>query len=312
MPRLMPDPARDVAPEISRRALNGSAAASPPATASAVSVGEDEVAPCDWDALLSAVKARLRSVVAESHVVDTLPSDGIHADHIRTSVLECAAALDQLHETLVHEVVLRHRLEMTVFDTQTALAQSRAELAGTRAGEMRARQLALHDDLTLLPNRSFFCQRLDEALSRSERQQRAIAVLYLDLDNFKAINDTYGHAAGDELLRIIAARLNRAIRNADIISRLGGDEFALLLSDVADHEQLGRVAEKLAALVASPVKIGELHLSVYASIGIAVCPVDGMTAEALLDSADAAMYHAKRHQTGFAFTAETRSLNADA
>jgi GGDEF domain-containing protein len=146
------------------------------------------------------------------------------ACHVRTSVLECAVALDQLHLSLRQELGRLQRLELEVSDARAALAQARAELAGTQASEREARHLALHDGLTVLPSRDFFRQQLDRALNRADGQHRPLALLYVDLDAFKPINDTHGHGIGDELLRIIAARLKRAVRANDSVGRMGGDE----------------------------------------------------------------------------------------
>ena len=262
------------------------------------------VAIADWDELLNAVKARLRLSVEEPLGA---PEQGREpAGQTRSSVLDCVAALDQLQTTLLHELGRRQQLELEVFDGQTALAQARAELVGTQAGERRARHSALHDSLTSLPNRSFFGERLASELAHPEPQRRMVAVLYLDLDGFKPINDAHGHQAGDELLRIVAARLSRAVRAEDMVSRLGGDEFACLLAELPGREQLGHLACKLFDAVSAPIKIGALKLSVRPSIGIAVCPGDGATAEALLKSADAAMYRAKRDGSGYAFFDEQR------
>jgi diguanylate cyclase (GGDEF)-like protein len=255
----------------------------------------------EWDEFLSAVKTSLRLAVGRRLDATSAPQWHETAGQVRASVLHCVAALDQLHTMLTQELGRRQQLELEVFDVQTTLAQARVQLAGTEAGERRARHLALHDSLTSLPNRGFFRQRLDDALTHAEPQRRVLAVLYLDLDGFKPVNDTHGHDAGDELLRIIAARLARAIRAEDMVSRLGGDEFACLLSDLPSREHLCHLACKLFDAVSAPVQIGALKLSVHPSIGIATCPADGATAETLLKSADTAMYRAKRHQTGYAF-----------
>jgi diguanylate cyclase len=184
---------------------------------------------------------------------------------------------------------------------QAELARARAELAGTRDEVSNARHQALHDDLTRLPNGRFFRQRLDHVMARVRPDHAPLAVLYLDLDRFKPINDAYGHEAGDELLRIVAARLSRAVRSEDMVSRLGGDEFACLLSNPLDRPALCRMATKLFRAVSAPVNIDGLEVSVHPSIGIALCPDDGVTGEDLLKNADAAMYHAKRDRSGYAF-----------
>ena len=190
---------------------------------------------------------------------------------------------------------------MEVFDAQAALAQARAELAGTQAQESRARHLALHDELTQLPNRSFFRERMEHALAQREQQGQSLALLTLDLDGFKLINDAHGHDTGDAVLRIVAARLARAVRATDMVSRLGGDEFACLMANLHSRDQLSRLACKLFDAVSAPLKTGKLTFNVCPSIGIAIGPSDGVTAEALLESADGAMVRAKRQQTVYAF-----------
>ena len=129
-------------------------------------------------------------------------------------------------------------------------------------------------------------------------------MLYIDLDGLKPINDRHGHDTGDEMLKIVAARLRAALREHDVVSRLGGDEFACLLTDLLNREQLAHLACKLFDTVSAPMQIGECGLVVRASIGIVTCPADGSTGAALLRHADTAMYCAKREQTGYAFFSE--------
>ena len=255
-----------------------------------------------WNELFSSVKARLRRTVDEHLVALTLPLADVAAEQVRTRVLECVSALDQLHNTLTHEADRRQRLELELFEARSALAQARSEIVGTRADELRARHLAFHDGLTLLPNRSFFRQRLEQALDeRGQAPGPILAVLYLDLDGFKPINDEHGHETGDELLKIVAARLTRTVRAEDMVSRVGGDEFACLLGGVPTRDQMTELARKLFHAIAATVQIGDVRLKVRPSIGIALCPTDGVSADALLKTADAAMYRAKRRQTGHAF-----------
>jgi diguanylate cyclase len=216
-------------------------------------------------------------------------------------VLDCVHDLGLLQAMLARDLDRCRQLELDLSDAQAALARARAELADTQAGELRARHLALHDSLTLLPNGSHFRDRLDDALGLNNPRRQPLAVLYLDLDGFKPINDRHGHHTGDELLRIVAARLARAVRAGDMVSRLGGDEFACLLADRPGRKQLRQLACKLFDAVSAPVKVGQLELTVHPSIGIAICPTDGATTDALLRSADAAMYAAKRDRTGIAF-----------
>ncbi|MDE2092272.1 MAG: GGDEF domain-containing protein [Burkholderiales bacterium] len=285
--------------------LADAAAAAPPALLPLLELPSD-VAINDWDDLFSAVKSRLTLTVGELSALSEPQARGT-ADRIRASVLECVGALDQLQTTLTNQIARRQQLELEVFEAQTALALAHAELVGTQAADGGARKLALRDSLTLLPNRAFFRERIDQALARAEPHGQALAVLYLDLDAFKPINDTHGQETGDELLRLVAVRLARTVRAADVVSRLGGDEFGCLLAGLQSRVQLSHLACKLFDAVSAPLKIGELRLTVRPSIGIATCPGDGATADALLRNADAAMCRAKRQKTGYAFWSEPLS-----
>jgi diguanylate cyclase len=261
-----------------------------------------------WDVMFGAVTVRLRQTVdewlasrEEGHLSD--------ADaRLRVSALECAGALDQLHDTLSHEALRRQLLERKVADAQALLERTQNELADSRFGELAARHRALHDGLTQLPNRHFFRERLAHLTLSGQRKPTAVAVLYLDLDDFKPINDAHGHDTGDELLKIVAARLARAVRSQDLVSRVGGDEFACLLLDVPSREQLSHMACKLLDTVAAPIKLGELELTVRTSIGIATNADPRATPAVLIRSADAAMYVAKRRKCGYAFFDERAEL----
>ncbi len=255
----------------------------------------------EWDVLFRSIRQRLDETVGEPSAVASEPWAPGTANRIRASLAECVAALDQLQATAMLHLDRHRQLEREVVHAQTALARMRAELVGTKAGERRARYQAAHDNLTALPNRVALRERLDQGLCWAKPRHRTLALLYLDLDGFKPINDAHGHESGDELLRIVATRLSQSIRAEDIVSRIGGDEFACLLTDVSCREQLSQLASKLIDAVAAPVRIGMLDLSVRPSIGIATYPLNATTADALLQNADAAMYHAKRAKTGYAF-----------
>jgi diguanylate cyclase (GGDEF)-like protein len=177
----------------------------------------------------------------------------------------------------------------------------REELRGAEDLAKSARHMALHDDLTALPNRRFFLERLRRALEDGRDSPPVLAVIYLDLDGFKAINDTHGHNTGDRLLNLVATRMTHAMRAEDLISRLGGDEFACLVSGVSRCERLQDIGSTLFEAVSRPFTIGPLVLEVRPSIGIATCPGDGITADELLMRADAAMYRAKRTRSTLAF-----------
>ena len=176
----------------------------------------------------------------------------------------------------------------------------RTELAGTQAGERQARYLAAHDPLTGLANRAHFQECLCHALALHALSGRGMAILYIDLDGFKPINDTYGHAAGDTLLRIVASRLSHSVRSGDLVSRLGGDEFACLLHEVDSVDHARRLAMKLLDSLRTPCKVGPHLVQVDASIGIAFDTEGAGDAADLLLKADMAMYRAKRERTGIA------------
>jgi diguanylate cyclase (GGDEF)-like protein len=163
-----------------------------------------------------------------------------------------------------------------------------------RAEEVIQHQ-AYHDALTQLPNRLLFNDRLNQELSRRSWQQRPVAVLFLDLDQFKQINDTLGHSVGDALLRSVAERLTECLREGDTIARLGGDEFTVVLTDLAKSDDIAEVAKKLLVALSKPFRLETHDLFVTASIGISVYPADGDNAETLIKHADTAMYRAKEH-----------------
>jgi diguanylate cyclase (GGDEF)-like protein len=167
------------------------------------------------------------------------------------------------------------------------------EITDQRIAEQRIRHLATHDSLTDLPNRMMFSQFLQVALASGLRYRHNFAVLFLDLDRFKFINDSLGHAVGDQLLQQVAIRLKRAIRSSDTIARMGGDEFVVLVREVDTPEQVGRVAHKLLAAAAEPFVLAGRECSVTASIGAAMFPTHGEDEQALMKHADIAMYSVK-------------------
>jgi diguanylate cyclase (GGDEF)-like protein/PAS domain S-box-containing protein len=152
---------------------------------------------------------------------------------------------------------------------------------------------AYHDLLTGLPNRTLFKDRIGQVIAQAKREGQRLAVLFLDLDRFKTVNDTYGHAVGDQLLQAVAQRLRNCLREVDTLCRLGGDEFILLLPNVKSRESVRVIAEKIIATVSQPYPIDEHELSVGVSIGIALFPEDGSGSDFLCKHADIAMYHAK-------------------
>ncbi|MGH9173547.1 MAG: putative bifunctional diguanylate cyclase/phosphodiesterase, partial [Vicinamibacterales bacterium] len=155
-------------------------------------------------------------------------------------------------------------------------------------------QQAFHDPLTGLPNRGLFMDRLEHALARGQRSGEAVAVIFLDLDNFKVINDSLGHRAGDQLLLLMAERLLLCVREGDTVARLGGDEFTILLEQIEDVNTAVRVAQRILEQSLTLYAIGDRQVAVTASIGIALATSDDESADDLLRNADIAMYEAKR------------------
>lgn len=247
------------------------------------------------------VAERLQAILQRTRPQEVGVASRVLAADIHALALECAAALNQLEIAMACDRTDRRRLERELGNARTALAQAQLDFEDSRAGEMHARHLSLHDELTTLPNRRLCRRRLDEALALAASRGTTAALLFLDLDGFKAINDRHGHETGDEVLRIVAARLSRAVRAGDIVCRLGGDEFVCLPSGPVDGPQLAHLARKLFDAVSAPLTFNHLHLVVRPSIGVAVFPTHADTTDGLLGAADTAMYRAKLDGTCFAF-----------
>lgn len=179
----------------------------------------------------------------------------------------------------------------------TALARTIARIGSTAQrleGEVaQMRHHAYHDTLTGLPNRGLLLDRLDRALVLAARRQGHVALLMFDLDDFKLVNDRFGHGVGDQLLQGVARRLERATRDADTVCRYGGDEFVILLPEVDGRQGAVAVAQKVQANLAGPILVDGYSITVGACIGVAVYPMDGSAPSHLLQRADAAMYGAK-------------------
>jgi diguanylate cyclase (GGDEF)-like protein len=154
--------------------------------------------------------------------------------------------------------------------------------------------MALHDALTGLPNRRLLLERLSLALAHTRRNKSTMAVMYLDLDGFKQINDTMGHDAGDTLLNMVAARLVTAVRQEDTVARVGGDEFVIALWELSHEDEVAKLASKIIQAVSRPYSIQGRDVNVTVSVGISVYPTHGEEVEALMKSADLALYEAKR------------------
>ena len=171
--------------------------------------------------------------------------------------------------------------------------QIRGQFAKLEQKQGELDRLASHDSLTGLHNRRFFLDRLEHALAHAKRSGTQVALLYIDLDNFKAINDELGHAAGDHVLRTLAQRMKHVVREADTVARIGGDEFVVLIEGSADDDSVAAVAHKVLEVLAQPVPHAERELVCGASIGVSRFPGDGQTDIELIAAADRAMYRAK-------------------
>jgi diguanylate cyclase (GGDEF)-like protein/PAS domain S-box-containing protein len=209
-------------------------------------------------------------------------------------------------ETIVQLEMVRQRRDGTVVDVSVTLAPLKdssdhlygyltiaADITQRKAAEQKIRQLAYHDPLTGLPNRLLMRDRFQQAVAHADRAKTKVALLFLDLDNFKNINDSLGHTAGDAMLTEVAARLAQCVRETDTISRQGGDEFLIVLSDLSDVESIPPILTKLMDRLQEPFHADGQELSTTVSIGITLFPEDGCDFESLLKKADIAMYRAK-------------------
>lgn len=192
--------------------------------------------------------------------------------------------------------------------------QERTILQEKLAAEVKqgdeARHASLHDPLTGLPNRALFNDRLEHGVAHAKRSGNSLVVMFLDLDDFKSINDKHGHDVGDMVLTTIAGRIKQASRDEDTVCRNGGDEFLYMLVEIKSERDITTIAEKIIAMVEVPcdIRIRDINISlvIRPSIGIATFPADGLTAELLVANADKAMYQAKRNQSGYSLFGDLR------
>jgi diguanylate cyclase (GGDEF)-like protein/PAS domain S-box-containing protein len=208
---------------------------------------------------------------------------------------------DHSHKVLVRRDGFKREIEKTVALTHdpdgapTGAVIAFHDASAARAKTLELTHLAEHDALTHLPNRVLFNDRLAQALALAERQGTQLAVMFVDLDHFKRINDSLGHDVGDKLLQSVAARLTACVRRTDTVCRLGGDEFVILLSQIEHEEDAGFSARKVLRSLAAPHIVDNKSLDISASLGGSAYPCDGRDAESLLNKADTAMYEAKQH-----------------
>ena len=213
------------------------------------------------------------------------------SEAVESKVQEASDGLSVVNLALKDEVMERNLLE--------------GKLAAVTEQGRLDRHAALHDLLTGLPNRALFYDRLEYGFRQARRHGWRLAVMFVDLDDFKVINDTYGHAAGDFVLQAIARRLTESTRGDDTVSRHGGDEFLILVNEVREEANISLVAQNILNKIQTPCDIRTqdrtISRSVKASIGISIFPKDGATADSLVKRADKAMYVAKRSKSGYSF-----------
>ena len=227
------------------------------------------------------------------HVYDAAPVEAVLEVYNDVTELVEATQASQwkiLAAVLGAMVLIYFVLQAILSYYQRLLADKERERA---AQEERIRHQAYHDALTGLPNRASFTEHLEESMRRAKRAGWPLALLFLDLDLFKRVNDSLGHDAGDRLLRVAAERIRRSVREADMLFRMGGDEFTVLLEDVRGPEEAAMVATRVLEGIAEPLQLQHHEIAVTASIGIALYPRDDVVGERLVKSADTAMYRAK-------------------
>jgi diguanylate cyclase (GGDEF)-like protein len=231
---------------------------------------------------------------------------------VESKVQECADDLQEVTETLAQGIEDLAQTEIALTQSKDILADTQAALAISQEEEREARRRALHDSMTGLPNRDLFEDRLSNAISLARRHDWTLAVMFLDLDGFKKINDTHGHATGDAVLKEVARRLSLRSRDEDTVCRNGGDEFLYLLVNPQGMENIERIAGLVCSNIAKPIVVGSSQFVVAASIGVAVYPLDGATADELIKNADTAMYRAKKknESSGVFFDREKESASA--
>jgi diguanylate cyclase (GGDEF)-like protein len=194
-------------------------------------------------------------------------------------------------------------LVISAFDSQLA-ARAAKHAESLQAANEQLRNIALYDSLTGLPNRLLFEDRMEQAMVRSGRSGRPCALMFVDLDRFKPVNDTFGHRVGDELLKAAAGRLANCVRKEDTVARAGGDEFIVVLSELTKREDAALMGGKMLQQLSRPFSVERHELEISGSIGISVFPEDGKTLLELLNNADVAMYHAKKAgRNGYLFFA---------
>ena len=246
---------------------------------------EEKVQVCADD--LSIVNTVLKKELSETNPQPAIKSAIKKNTHVENKMQSAVDELVVVNNALKDEVKERETLEQELLELKEEVEN--------------ATQASLHDTLTGLPNRALFYDRLEHGLEQSKRHGWSLAVMFMDLNKFKEINDAHGHGVGDRVLLTIAKRLKQHTRSDDTICRFGGDEFLYLLMEVKNEDEVINIIKKLIKKIALPINEAGLKLVIKASIGVAIYPKNAKTTEALIKSADEAMYAAKRNKLGYAF-----------
>ncbi|MDL0430450.1 sensor domain-containing diguanylate cyclase [Marinobacter sp. TBZ242] len=239
-----------------------------------------------------AMQAAMYAISEAANSPDSVPAMIQRIHRVVDDLLSAPGFMDALDDPDGEELKIPHgekdRELLEFVRTQVAAAVERKQM------HSQLEYMASYDQLTGLPNRHLVMDRIQSALSRASREKGFLAVLYLDLDDFKQVNDSHGHAVGDEVLEAMARRLVECVRAADTVGRLGGDEFIVLLDGIKQPEDAANVAEKVLATLSEPYELSAATLTLIPSIGIAVYPEHGEDRETLIRHADGAMYRVKR------------------
>jgi diguanylate cyclase (GGDEF)-like protein len=240
---------------------------------------------------LSVVNEALKDELGEGVPLTRVEHALNQSEAIEVKVQEAATELVTVNDALAAEINGRHQLEQQLSQSDAALSRSRTALR-------KANHSALHDAITGLPNLTLFNDRLRVALAQAQRHGWRLAVMFIDLDGFKVVNDNHGHDVGDRVLQIVAQRLEKIVRRGDTVSRRSGDEFLFLMLEAKDEANVVALAHRIMAELNQPCDIDGVSVEVTASVGLALYPEDGQTTADLLEHADAAMYAAKKDSAG--------------
>lgn len=260
----------------------------------------------DCAAELSTVNETVKKEMVAGITLQQAKKALAQSERVEDKVQDCASKLDEVNSVLAQEIDDRNKLNLEFMEikgklvaTENILSNTQDVLAIAQEVAEEAKQRSLWDVATGIPNRELFSDRLEQAIALARRNTWVLAVMFIDLDRFKLVNDTYGHAIGDKVLQTVAQRLHRRVRGEDTLCRYGGDEFLYLLVNPKSLQNIQRIAAEVFDCIAQPVIIDDLTLTMQPSIGIAVYPQDGNTGLELVANPDAAMYRAKKTKAGY-------------